>query len=106
MTSEDLIGTRNMNDDKQPKSDSAAHAEQTNLAGEKIKSVITRVPGNDAPVGGLKVIPENGWFSASPSGTDSFRGAEHLRHVLEEPQRIVGRQRWGSRHATPGRACT
>jgi phosphoglucomutase len=70
----------------------------TELAGEKIQSILTRAPGNDAPIGGLKVIAESGWFAARPSGTEdiykiyaeSFRGADHLRRILEEAQAIVG----------------
>ena len=70
---------------------------QTDLAGERIKSILTRAPGNGAPIGGLKVIAENGWFAARPSGTEniyriyaeSFRGADHLRRILEEAQAIV-----------------
>jgi phosphoglucomutase len=69
----------------------------TELAGEKIKSILTRAPGNDAPIGGLKVAAESGWFAARPSGTEdiykiyaeSFRGADHLRRILEEAQTIV-----------------
>ena len=69
----------------------------TELAGEKIQSVLTRAPGNNAPIGGLKVIAGNGWFAARPSGTEniykiyaeSFRGADHLRLLLEEAQTIV-----------------
>lgn len=69
----------------------------TDLAGEKIKSILTRAPGNDAPIGGLKVIAENGWFAARPSGTESiykiyaesFRGREHLDRILDEAQAIV-----------------
>jgi phosphoglucomutase len=71
---------------------------QTELAGERIKSVLTNAPGNDAPIGGLKVIAENGWFAARPSGTESiykiyaesFRGTDHLRRIIEEAQTIVG----------------
>ena len=67
------------------------------LAGERIQTVLTHAPGNGAPLGGLKVAAENGWFAARPSGTEniykiygeSFRGADHLRRVLEEAQRIV-----------------
>jgi phosphoglucomutase len=67
------------------------------LAGEKIESILTRAPGNDAPIGGLKVVAESGWFAARPSGTEdiykiyaeSLRGAEHLRRVLAEAQTIV-----------------
>ena len=69
----------------------------TELAGEKIANVLTHAPGNGAPIGGLKVIAENGWFAARPSGTEniykiyaeSFRGADHLRRILEEAQTIV-----------------
>jgi phosphoglucomutase len=69
----------------------------THLAGEEIQQVLTRAPGNDAPIGGVKVIAEGGWFAARPSGTEdiykiyaeSFRGEEHLRHVVEEAQGIV-----------------
>jgi len=67
------------------------------LAGEKIQAILTRAPGNGAPIGGLKVIAESGWFAARPSGTEdiykiyaeSFRGADHLRRILEEAQAIV-----------------
>jgi hypothetical protein len=67
------------------------------LAGEKIQSILTRAPGNGAPIGGLKVIAENGWFAARPSGTEdiykiyaeSFRGEYHLRRIAEEAQAIV-----------------
>ena len=69
----------------------------TNLAGEKIETVLTRAPGNGAPIGGLKVIAPSGWFAARPSGTEniykiyaeSFRGADHLQRILEEAQAIV-----------------
>jgi phosphoglucomutase len=69
----------------------------SHLAGEKITAKLTRAPGNDAPVGGLKVIAENGWFAARPSGTEdvykiyaeSFKGTEHLRRIQEEAQAIV-----------------
>jgi len=69
----------------------------TELAGEKIEQVLDRAPGNDAPIGGIKVITANGWFAARPSGTEniykiygeSFRGEEHLRAILREAQVIV-----------------
>jgi phosphoglucomutase len=69
----------------------------TNLAGEKIQSLLTRAPGNDAPIGGLKVSTANGWFAARPSGTEdiykiyaeSFLGEPHLRRILSEAQTIV-----------------
>jgi phosphoglucomutase len=68
------------------------------LAGEKIQAILTHAPGNDAPIGGLKVVAENGWFAARPSGTEdiykiyaeSFRGADHLRRILTQAQAIVG----------------
>ena len=67
------------------------------LAGEKIQTILTRAPGNGAPIGGLKVMAENGWFAARPSGTEdiykiyaeSFRGSDHLGRILEEAQTIV-----------------
>jgi phosphoglucomutase len=69
----------------------------TELAGEKIQAILTRAPGNDAPIGGLKVTAESGWFAARPSGTEdlykiyaeSFRGADHLQRILLEAQTIV-----------------
>ena len=69
----------------------------TGLAGEKIKTILTHAPGNDAPIGGLKVIAKSGWFAARPSGTEniykiyaeSFQGEEHLHRILEEAQTII-----------------
>jgi phosphoglucomutase len=67
------------------------------LAGETIETILTQAPGNNAPIGGLKVTTKSGWFAARPSGTEniykiyaeSFRGADHLRSILEEAQCIV-----------------
>ena len=67
------------------------------LAGEPIIAKQTRAPGNDAPIGGLKVVAENGWFAARPSGTEeiykiyseSFAGRDHLEKIKEEAQAIV-----------------
>lgn len=67
------------------------------LAGDPITATLTRAPGNDAPIGGLKVVTEHGWFAARPSGTEdvykiyteSFRGIEHLRRIQQEAQAIV-----------------
>src|SRR5690242_15638294 len=67
------------------------------LAGEKIQSILTHAPGNGAPIGGLKVVAENGWFAARPSGTEdiykiyveSFQGTDHLKRILDEAQTIV-----------------
>jgi len=69
----------------------------TDLAGEKIEAILTRAPGNGAPIGGLKVSAASGWFAARPSGTEniykiyaeSFRGEDHLRRILEEAQAMV-----------------
>jgi phosphoglucomutase len=69
----------------------------TELAGERIQTILTKAPGNGAPIGGLKVIAESGWFAARPSGTEniykiyaeSFRGTDHLRRIMEEAQAIV-----------------
>jgi phosphoglucomutase len=68
-----------------------------NLAGDPILAKITRAPGNDQPIGGLKVITENGWFAARPSGTEniykiyaeSFRGRDHLIQIQQEARQIV-----------------
>jgi len=67
------------------------------LAGEKILAILTKAPGNGAPIGGLKVVAENGWFAARPSGTEdiykiygeSFLGIEQLDRILKEAQAIV-----------------
>ena len=67
------------------------------LAGEKITRLLTTAPGNDAPIGGLKVVTESGWFAARPSGTEdlyrlyaeSFKGSDHLRRIQEEAQAII-----------------
>jgi phosphoglucomutase len=69
----------------------------TELAGEKIRTILTSAPGNGAPIDGLKVLTESGWFAARPSGTEdiykiyaeSFHGADHLRRILDEAQTIV-----------------
>ncbi|XNZ00124.1 phosphoglucomutase (alpha-D-glucose-1,6-bisphosphate-dependent) [Micrococcus luteus] len=69
----------------------------TELAGETILAALTNAPGNGAPIGGLKVVTQNAWFAARPSGTEdvykiyaeSFLGADHLRQVQAEAQRIV-----------------
>ena len=67
------------------------------LAGDPIVAKLTRAPGNDAPIGGLKVVTENGWFAARPSGTEdvyklyaeSFRDPEHLKKIQDEARTIV-----------------
>ncbi len=76
---------------------SANAVRESNLAGEPIRSKLTRAPGNDAPMGGLKVITRNGWFAARPSGTEnvykiyaeSFDSEDHLHKILDEAQGIV-----------------
>ena len=68
------------------------------LAGEKITNVLTKAPGNDAAIGGLKVTTENGWFAARPSGTEdiykiyaeSFKGEDHLQEIFDEAKELVG----------------
>jgi phosphoglucomutase len=67
------------------------------LAGEPIRARLTHAPGNNAPIGGLKVVTENGWFAARPSGTEniykiyaeSFKGRTHLSRIQEEAKTIV-----------------
>lgn len=69
----------------------------TELAGEKIQNILSHAPGNNEAIGGLKVITENGWFAARPSGTEdiykiyaeSFIGQEHLQRLVAEAQQIV-----------------
>ena len=69
------------------------------LAGEKIESVLDKAPGNGAPIGGIKVIAKSGWYAARPSGTEdiykiyaeSFAGADHLQRILKEAQAVVDR---------------
>jgi phosphoglucomutase len=69
----------------------------THLAGEPVQHILSRAPGNDAPIGGVKVIAAGGWFAARPSGTEdiykiyaeSFRGVDHLHRIEEEAQAIV-----------------
>jgi phosphoglucomutase len=76
---------------------SPEQVQHTELAGEKIDKLLTRAPGNNAPIGGLKVSTQNGWFAARPSGTEdiykiyaeSFRGKQHLHAIVEEAQQIV-----------------
>lgn len=69
----------------------------TELGGEKVQQILTQAPGDGNPIGGIKVMAENGWFAARPSGTEeiykiyaeSFVGQEHLRRIQEEAQTIV-----------------
>jgi phosphoglucomutase len=70
---------------------------ESDLAGEPITAKLTRAPGNNAPIGGLKVVAKSGWFAARPSGTEniykiyaeSFHGEQHLRSIVAEAQEIV-----------------
>jgi phosphoglucomutase len=76
---------------------SSADVKASSLAGDTITAKLTKAPGNDAPIGGLKVVATNGWFAARPSGTEnvykiyaeSFRSQEHLDLILEEAEKIV-----------------
>jgi phosphoglucomutase len=71
----------------------------TMLAGEKIENILTNAPGDNNPIGGIKVMTQNGWFAARPSGTEdvykiyaeSFLGADHLKRVQVEAQELVTR---------------
>jgi phosphoglucomutase len=70
---------------------------ESNLAGEPITAKLTRAPGNEAPIGGLKVVARNGWFAARPSGTEniykiyaeSFKDQTHLDSIVNEARQIV-----------------
>jgi phosphoglucomutase len=76
---------------------SPANVKELLLAGERITAKLTNAPGNNAPIGGLKVLAENGWFAARPSGTEnlykiyaeSFRDEAHLESIVDEAQQIV-----------------
>ena len=78
---------------------SASDLDASDLAGEPILQVLTKAPDNDAPIGGLKVTTENGWFAARPSGTEdvykiyaeSFVGREHLSLIQTEAKDLIGR---------------
>lgn len=69
------------------------------LAGEKIEAMLTKAPGNGADIGGLKVVTQNGWFAARPSGTEdvykiyaeSFLGRDHLRRIQKEAQELISK---------------
>jgi phosphoglucomutase len=71
--------------------------EESNLAGEPITGKLTRAPGNNAPLGGLKVVAKSGWFAARPSGTEniykvyaeSFKSEQHLKSIVAEAQKMV-----------------
>jgi phosphoglucomutase len=77
----------------------------THLAGEPILARLSRAPGNDAPIGGLKLVTENGWFAARPSGTEdlykiyaeSLRSQQHLEAILREATQLIGQALAGQR---------
>jgi phosphoglucomutase len=76
---------------------SADSVKESSMAGETITGKLTNAPGNDAPIGGLKVVTDNGWFAARPSGTEnlykiyaeSFKDEAHLQSIVDEAQQIV-----------------
>ena len=76
---------------------SADSVKESSMAGERISAKLTNAPGNNAPIGGLKVVTENGWFAARPSGTEnlykiyaeSFKDEAHLQNIVDEAQQIV-----------------
>jgi phosphoglucomutase len=76
---------------------SPTNVKASTLAGEPITAKLTRAPGNNAPVGGLKVISRSGWFAARPSGTEavykiyaeSFKDDAHLNAIVSEAQVMV-----------------
>jgi phosphoglucomutase len=76
---------------------SPASVTASKLAGESITAKLTKAPGNDASIGGLKVVAANGWFAARPSGTEnvyklyaeSFKDERHLQAIVAEAQQIV-----------------
>ncbi len=76
---------------------SPSEVSATELAGDRITAVLTEAAGNHAPIGGLKVTTDNGWFAARPSGTEdvykiyaeSFRGEDHLKRIQEEARALV-----------------
>jgi phosphoglucomutase len=67
------------------------------LAGERITGMLTTAPGDNTPIGGLKVVTANGWFAARPSGTEdvykiyaeSFKGEDHLRRSIDDAQALI-----------------
>jgi phosphoglucomutase len=76
---------------------SAQQLHMTQLGGEPVQGIYDRAPGNDAPIGGAKVVAAHGWFAARPSGTEdiykiyaeSFHGPEHLKNILKQAQQAV-----------------
>ncbi len=76
---------------------SSQQIKTTDLAGDKIQTILSHAPGNDAPIGGVKVITENGWFAARPSGTEdiyriyaeSFKNDDHLQKIITQAQQMI-----------------
>ena len=76
---------------------SASEMKLDALGGDKVEKVLDKAPGNNAPIGGVKVVAEHGWFAARPSGTEdiykiyaeSFKDEEHLQSILAEAQHVV-----------------
>jgi phosphoglucomutase len=76
-----------------------AEIDAKELAGEPVQAKLTRAPGNNEPIGGIKMIAKNGWFAARPSGTEdvykiyaeSFRGDEHLKQIQHDAQAFIAR---------------
>jgi len=89
---------------------SPADIQITEVAGEKVQQILTAAPGDGSPIGGIKVVAENGWFAARPSGTEeiykiyaeSFLGRDHLRRLQEEAQTIVSETLARSARAAAG----
>ena len=85
---------------------SAHDVRSERLAGEPIRQILTTAPGDGAPIGGLKVVSDGGWFAARPSGTEeiykiyaeSFRGPEHLRQIQTDARAIVAAALGGGRN--------
>ena len=79
------------------KSLSADKVTVVELAGDKIEKILTSAPGNDAPIGGIKIETKNGWIAARPSGTEdiykvyaeSFLNPKHLDQLIEDGEKVV-----------------
>jgi phosphoglucomutase len=87
---------------------SASQVRDTEVAGDKIIAKLTEASGNHAPLGGIKIVTEHGWFAARPSGTEdvykfyaeSLKGEPHLRRLQEEGRALIGRALQAPRAAT------
>lgn len=83
---------------------SATQVRAAEVAGEAITSILTEAPGNNKPIGGLKVVTKNGWFAARPSGTEdvykiyaeSFLGTGHLHRIQNEARALVSKALGGA----------